>query len=615
MQVLYNSRESVYKTPFGCIRQDELCRVMIRVSKQETADSAVLRIEDDMGHQVREVPLKKIGEEAKYHLFSGEFSFSECGLYYYYFHIDVGNQSVDVFRTDQNEPQIGIGGKWQLTCYQKDYQTPPAFHGKVMYQIFPDRFRKSGDCDLSQKITPFSVHEHFEDVPVYWADDRGIVQNNDFFGGNLKGIIDALPYLVSLHVSVIYLNPIFKAYSNHRYDTCDYKQIDPMLGTEEDFSELCVQAHRLGIKILLDGVFSHTGDRSVYFDRYGEYENGAYLHSDSPYRSWFQFDSSDPNGYHSWWGIRTLPCTEEMDPGFLDYVIDGEDSVAAHWIRLGADGFRLDVADELPDEFIERLHRRVKQLNPDAILLGEVWEDASNKISYSVRRKYFVNTELDSVMNYPFKDAIIAFVKGEITVKDFSDRVMTIVEHYPKPVLDCVMNSLSTHDTIRILSVLGTSDFPKEKHQRAGFALNETQRRLAVCRLKAAVFLQFMLPGCPCIYYGDEAGMEGLEDPFNRRFFPWGKEDRTIQNFYRRMAEIKVSYPQLQTGSMTVLADSDGVFMFSRVLGGKQMIGIVCLREEYDCFTSYSPVVLEGGRQEGHRLVLNQYGFVLFEAI
>lgn len=208
--------------------------------------------------------------------------------------------------------------------------------------------------------------------------------NNDFFGGNFQGITEKLPHIASLGATVLYLNPISKAFSSHRYDTGDYKTPDPMLGTEEDFATLCQEARKLGIHVILDGVFSHTGSNSLYFDRYRAFGgHGAYADPQSPYRSWYQFYHY-PDSYHCWWNFDTLPCVNKMDPTYLDYVIDGPDSVVAHWLRLGADGFRLDVVDELPDAFVLRLKRRIREIKPDALLIGEVWEDASNKIAYDL---------------------------------------------------------------------------------------------------------------------------------------------------------------------------------------------------------------------------------------
>ena len=383
--------------------------------------------------------------------------------------------------------------------------------------VFPDRAARP--CRKADTVPhPCRPSRTLDDRP----DADGIVRNCDFYGGNFAGIAAKLPYLHALGVSLLYLNPIFKAYSNHRYDTCDYRQPDPMLGTAADFTALCEAAHRLGIRVILDGVFSHTGCRSIYFDRGGEFGGGACTGPGSPYYSWYTFQHF-PDRYTSWWGIDTLPCVNELDPGYLDYIIDGPDSVVAHWLRLGADGYRLDVADELPDAFILRLKDRIRQVKPDALLIGEVWEDASNKIAYGQRRRYFIDGALDSVMNYPWRKAILDYCQGWDDGTTLRQSVLRIAENYPAGVLNCVMNILGTHDTPRILSLLGGS-CDGTKDEQAQRQLSPRQRAQALERLQMAAFLQFMLPGMACIYYGDEAGMEGCGDPFNRRYFPWGAE-------------------------------------------------------------------------------------------
>ena len=418
-----------------------------------------------------------------------------------------------------------------------------------MYQIFPDRFYQSGCCNCAEKLQPYWVHEDKSDVPVYLPDEHGEVLNNDFYGGNLNGICEKLPYLQELGVEILYLNPIFMAFSTHRYDTYDYKRIDPMLGTEADFSALCSRAHALGMKVVLDGVFSHVGSRSPYFQ-------SAISDPASPYRSWFRF-LHYPDIYESWWGITTLPCVDKMNESYIRYIIEDEDSVLAHWLRLGADGFRLDVVDELPDAFVERLRRRLRELNPEAILIGEVWEDASNKIAYNVRRRYFTGRQLDSVMNYPWQKAILRYVRGEDGGEALGERIMTIAENYPPDVLSAVMNILSTHDTPRALTAL-VDPTDAGRAELARRHMDAPTRSRALHLLRMAAFLQFMLPGAPCIYYGDEAGMDGYRDPFNRKFYPWGAEDEPLQAFYTTLARLKKESPALRRGDVTVLEAGGG---------------------------------------------------------
>lgn len=561
MRILYNSKLPQFKTPFGCLREDEMCTVSLLIPKNCRALEVFLCVENENGFFLQ-VPFEKKTEEGDYERFSGSFSLFRRGLYFYYFIIGQEENRFRLFRYGYDQTNMEEGEKWQLTCFGKQYDTPEEYKGGIMYQIFPDRFAKLGDCDLTEKLTPFTVHTSPQETPVFLPDAQGVVQNNDFYGGNFSGMTEKLDYLAGLGVTVLYLNPIFQAYSNHRYDTADYKRIDPMLGTEEDFVRFCREAHRRNLKVILDGVFSHTGSDSVYFDVHDRFGNGAFHHADSPYRDWFQF-TSYPEQYESWWGIQTLPCVHELNESYLDFMIYGEDSVIAHWMRCGADGFRLDVADELPDEFIRALHRRVKELNPNGLVIGEVWEDASNKCSYGVRRTYFTEHELDSVMNYPFRDGILAYLTRRLDGLTLGQQIMTICEHYPKPVLDCLMNSLSTHDTPRILTLLG-DECSGTKEEKANRTLSAEQKQKALEKERLAAALQFFLPGMPCIYYGDEAGMEGFEDPLNRRFYPWGNEDRELIDFYRRLAFLKKTYPDLRNGDMSLRFGNEEIIHFSR---------------------------------------------------
>ena len=611
MRILYDSKSLDYKTPFGCLKQGEVCSIRIDIPEHCRTRTIFLCIENDDKTYATRIPLSLCNRRDGYERYEGTFSLEKCDLYFYHFEIETEESSFTLWKEGRKDTNINTGESWQLTCYQKDFEISPDFQGKVMYQIFPDRFYQSGDCDLTEKLTPFWVHQDKAESPCFLPDEKGIIQNNDFFGGNLRGIMEKLPYLKKLRVEILYLNPIFMAYSNHRYDTADYKRIDPMLGTQEDFSLLCQKAHSLGIKVILDGVFSHTGCNSVYFDKYDKFQHGACHHPDSPYRSWYQFDEREPEGYRSWWGINTLPCTEELDPAFLEFIVTGEDSVVRHWMRLGADGFRLDVADELPDEFIRLLHQTVREEKENSLVIGEVWEDASNKISYGVRRSYFRERELDSVMNYPFKNSIIDFINGRQPASELAQTVMTIAENYPKPVLDCLMNSLSTHDTMRILTVLGEGDFSLPKEQKAVYRLPREQRDSAKEKLKCAAFLQYILPGSPCIYYGDEAGMEGFEDPFNRGYFPWEAVDENLYSYFQKLGTLKAGTQALRIGSVRVEELTEKVICIERRFENELLIALCNTGEAYDCFTTLQPLFLQNAEVFGGRVRVNPFGAVL----
>ena len=531
MRILFDSKNEIFKAPFGCLTPGQSCRLSVHIPDTAGAVGAQCVFCYEDGKEAFRTELVCKEKQGLYSVYTGEFSFADRGLYFYYFYIQKAQGGFRLFKQG-NGTNMEAGDLWQVSCIPADLQTPDWAKGATIYQIFPDRFHKAGECDLTGKLEPYTIHENWDEEVEWKPTPEGEVLNNDFYGGNFRGIIEKMDYIASLGVDILYLNPISKSFSSHRYDTGDYKTPDPMLGTEEDFSALCNAAHARGIKVILDGVYSHTGSNSLYFNKNGAFEGvGAYQSKESPYYSWFTFREY-PDKYECWWDFDTLPTVKKMDPAFIEYIVTGEDSVLAHWLKLGADGFRLDVVDELPNEFVEILYRHLKKLRSDALLMGEVWEDASNKIAYDIRRRYFVDGNMDSIMNYPYQKAIIKFLRDGGDGAALADTVMTIVENYPAQVLACNMNMLGTHDTPRILTEL-VDGFDGSREELAKRKLTPQQRELAVKRLKLATLLQFTLPGSPSIYYADEAGMEGAKDPFNRRTYPWGKEDPDVLDHFR----------------------------------------------------------------------------------
>lgn len=610
MRILYDSKNLKYKSPFGCLCQEEVCHINIDIPTSCETYGVSLEMCNEHSGETLSIDMEPKKTDGIYDTFGCSFMLEKPGLYFYSFFVKTKGSDFALYKEGFSDTNIGDGEKWQLSCYAKDFTVPQSFQGKVMYQIFPDRFHKSGTCDTSQKLLPYWVHEDKNDIPVFEPDENGKVTNCDFYGGNLKGIEEKLRYIKELGVSVIYLNPIFKAYSNHRYDTCDYKKIDPMLGTEEDFINLCSSAHKLGIKIILDGVFSHTGSNSIYFDKEHIFGNGAVSSENSPYKSWYNF-SEFPHSYDAWWGIETLPAVNEMDKSYLDYIINDEDSVIAHWLKLGADGYRLDVADELPDEFIYLLRKKVKEVKPDSYVVGEVWEDASNKISYSKRRKYFVGSELDSVMNYVFKNAIIDLVCENITAEDFSNTIMTVAENYPPMCFNSLMNSLSTHDTARILTCLSGCSFPETKSEQAKVHLNSKQKSTAVTRLFLAGFLQYILPGMPCIYYGDEIGMEGFGDPFCRAYFKWDDMNKDILHIFKELGKIKNSVPALQYGDISIQTEGN-VLKICRKCKDSAFEAVINMGDEPVAENKKTVLISHLTGTVGEKLYINKGGFAAF---
>lgn len=578
MRILYDSKQSQFKSPFGVLTPGQVCTLHIHIpaAVQTTRVECVFTHED--GSPAFQTGLEFQFKKGAYERFGGKFQIAEPGLFFYYFQITTKAGGFRLYK-DGDGTNMEAGDCWQLSCIPADFHVPQWAMGATVYQIFPDRFRKAGRCDLTGKLPPYTVHANWDEEVGWQPDAHGHILNNDFFGGNFQGIQEKLDYLSSLGVTLVYLNPIGKSFSNHRYDTGDYKTPDPMLGTMADFSALCAAAHARGIRIILDGVYSHTGADSLYFDKYRHFGgNGASCSPASPYYHWYRFHHW-PDSYDAWWGFDTLPTVNKADPDFIEYIITGEDSVLAHWIRAGADGFRLDVADELPPEFLRLLKTRLRELKPDALLMGEVWEDASNKIAYGHRCRYFVDGVLDSVMNYPFRTAIINFLRERDDGSALRNTVLTLAENYPPEVLLCNLNLLGSHDTPRILTAL-VDDYDGSREEKARRRLPPQQRLLALERLLPASVLQYTLPGCAGIYYGDEAGMEGYQDPFNRRTYPWGQENQALITHFRILGKLRREHPALRLGNIRFIQAGDRKLGFTRSYQGRRVR--VCLNCSYD---------------------------------
>ena len=567
MRILFDSKQSQFKSPFGTLVPGQMCTLHVHIPATVCTQRVEIVLCYENGSPARYLDMHRTEQRGAYEIWQGEFSLFAPGLYFYYFQIHDPHGMFRLFKQG-DDTNMEAGDLWQVSCISADFTTPDWAKGAIIYQIFPDRFCRSGKVDLTGKLEPYSIHASWNE-DVDWApDENGIIQNNDFFGGNFRGITEKMDYIASLGVTILYLNPISKSFSNHRYDTGDYKTPDPMLGTEADFAARGRAAHERGIKVILDGVYSHTGSNSLYFDRNRTFGgNGAFCTRQSPYYNWYTFYEW-PTNYHSWWNFDTLPTVNKMHPDFIKYIITDEDSVVAHWMKLGADGYRLDVADELPDEFIRMIHDRIRSINPDALLLGEVWEDASNKMAYDKRRRYFVGGELDSVMNYPFRTAILNFMRDRDDGRALKQTVMAIVENYPSQVLSCCMNLLGTHDTPRILTAL-VEDFDGSREEKAHRNLSRNQLEVARDRLMMASFLQYTLPGSPSLYYGDEACMEGYKDPFNRRTYPWGREDPEILSHFRCLGKLRAHHQPLRLGDIHFFTAGDKHLGFSRSYGGK----------------------------------------------
>lgn len=491
----------------------------------------------------------------------------ESGLFYYSVVFDTAFARHRISRrSDSYRPFIKYADEqysaFQLTVYEEVRKAPSKFAGGIMYHVFVDRFCKAGDYPVREDAILNPDWE--KGIPQFAKVRGGFVSNNMFFGGSLTGVEQKLDYIASLGVSIIYLSPIFEAYSNHKYDTGRYDKVDGMFGGDEALLSLIEKARQKNISVILDMVFNHTGSDSMYFNKEGRYETlGAYQSPESPYYGWYDFEKY-PDEYRCWWGIKILPAVNTSNASYNEYM-NGSGGIAEKYMKAGVAGYRLDVADELSPLFLENLVDAAKRTNEDALIIGEVWEDASCKEAYGVRRRYFRGRQLDSVMNYPLRRGIIEFVKNK-DKKALFEASVDLYENYPKFVSDNLMNFLGTHDTERVLTVFGTDgEEGMTVDEMSVYRMTESQRESATEMLMSAYVILAFMPGIPCIYYGDEAGMEGFRDPFNRMPYVWGREDGALVEHYKNIGRIRRSHKVFSNGYFEVLEDTpDGVFVFRR---------------------------------------------------
>ena len=563
MNQLFDSRDPFHRRPVGAVEEETRIHFKIRLPRDLRCSASYLLVQDDKSKTDMVSSMFWCGMDGDGHEFwECDFAPPESGLYWYRFELETCRGRMPLLKGEGGKGALSSGTFWQLTVYEKGFQTPGWLCGGIFYQIFPDRFYRP-EGPVNNPFPDRTIREDWGGQPYWRPNERGEVTNSDYFGGTLRGIEEKLPYLKSLHVTCLYLNPIFEAHSNHRYNTADYTKIDPVLGTEEDFQSLCAAAGRLGIRVMLDGVFSHTGSDSVYFNRQGRYpQPGAYQSQQSPYFSWYHFISW-PEKYHSWWGFETLPEVEETDNNYNKY-INGRQGVVRKWLKKGASGWRLDVADELPDSFLDQLTEAAKEEKPDAVVLGEVWEDATTKESYGSRRRYLLGRQLDSVMNYPFRNAVLGFFTGADAAQ-IAEGILSVLENYPPQVVRMLMNHIGTHDTERAVTVLaGEPSQGRGREWQSAQTLSSGQRERGVRLMMAASAMQYTLPGVPCVYYGDEAGMEGYKDPFNRGCYPWGRENQELLAWYRRLGEIREEHPVFKEGSFRLLKAKGSLLAYVR---------------------------------------------------
>ncbi len=530
-RIIYDSRKSEYKSLFGALPTNRKCTFNIDILRAEAPESATMCVRRDGCHDFDSYRMDQTEIIGDYIRFSCTPEFEDAGLYFYRFEFEC-SEGIRFCGVRDGKAYIEDWlDEWQLTVYDENFKTPLWAQNKVMYQIFPDRFNRSNNYMYNPAKNERKIVEDWYATPEMYG--------NDFFMGNIEGIIERLSYIKEMGVDIIYLNPIFESPENHRYSTGNYLNIDPYLGTNEDFGRLCKKCDEMGIKIIIDGVFSHTGADSIYFNKFSHYDSlGAWQSKESPFYNWYNFTA---HGYECWWGFENLPNVRETNPEYMEF-ITGKDGVLPYWQKMGASGWRLDVADELPDEFLDALRERVKETDEDALVIGEVWEDATNKFAYGQRRRYLLGRQLDSVMNYPWRSAIINYIKTA-DATGFKESVLSIEENYPRPAIDCLMNIISTHDTERIINAIGV-DRKITRDEAKGYVLSPDEWEKGIAGSAAAMFLMFSLPGIACIYYGDEVGAEGFSDPYCRKGYPYGRENYHILNMVKELSSIRRKYPE-----------------------------------------------------------------------
>ena len=555
------------KSPFGAVRERTEVSFTFGVRQDVGETSVRLVMRKDAKSTV--VAMDFAEQKDGYRYYVARFTPPRWGLFYYRFEVQTYSGILFVGRDKMGNAVSGdFLPEWQLTVYSQDTSEERGRGDEIAYHIFVDRFAKA---DIPYDARLDALPERFNKA---WDEDVDITGRNgehysanDFYGGNLKGIVSRLDYLQSLGVTLLFLSPIFLSVSNHRYDTADYMQIDPMVGTEEDFAELVREAKARGMRVMLDGVFNHTGSDSIYFNRDNHFPVvGAYQGEASPYYDWFTIYKNGK--YDCWWGIENVPTINKNSRAARAYLF-GDEGPVAHWSRYDVD-WRLDVVDELPDFYLDELCRCIRQANPQSHIIGEVWEDASTKCSYGVQRHYFTDNQLDGVMNYVFLNAIKAYAtKGN--ADDFAAAVMDVCENYPRHALDHSLTLLDSHDTVRILNELAqinTTGWTKQMQK--DYRLSPQQRRLGMDRLMVAAVLQYTLPGTPSVYYGDEVGLTGFADPINRRPYPWDNPNEELRAFYTKLGEVRHQIAESLRGSVR-FANREGVLVMLRGEGANEV--------------------------------------------
>lgn len=556
------------KSPCGAVEKNSIVTYKLKVSKFVSPSTAFFVMHRD-GEAVSYRQMTKMYTDDKYVHYSYSVKYEQEGFYWYHFEVRIGGRLIRLIRSENLDvAESPADSDYLQLIIRKQSSTDKSFRKGIIYHIFVDRFNRVGEVHPRKGL---NLINDWNQPVDYEYDEQGERINANCYGGNFEGIIEKLPYLKSLNVGTIYLSPVFEANSSHKYDVADYSKVDSMFGGSEMLTELIKKAKHHGIKIIIDGVFNHTGSDSVYFNKNGRYKTiGAYQSPNSKYYSWYDF-TNYPDEYSSWWGFKTLPQTRE-DSGFFDYIA-GKNGIVEKYMAMGLGGLRLDVADELTNNFLHAICESARGIAPKCLIVGEVWEDASSKISYDERKEYFLGGNLDSVTNYPMKNAILNFVKyGDH--REFVNVVNLILDQYPKSVQDNLMNILDTHDTVRALTYLGADDNNPDYHAGGNFVLSEEEMDRGIKLLKLASIMQYTVMGIPTVFYGDEAGIQGMKDPFCRRPYPWGNENIHLIEWYQTLGNLR-NNKVLEDGDMKIKYAENGVIVYERTKGENKVIVVV----------------------------------------
>jgi glycosidase len=598
----HDSRDDLYRTPFGAVPAGTKVTLRLRAAAGDLSEATV-RVWDGLEELQAMIPMEVVATDPT----EGEHGFDfwqatintpgKPTVLYYRFIARDGSATRyvedDLAADGAAVPENNDGGSgvayaaspdmsWQVDVYEPDFTTPSWTRGAVVYQIFPDRFLNGDPTNdpsptAKQGTTDAAVYRYGDVygnpvLPKAWTDRpegycrayQGVPCDEaplgrDFFGGDLAGITAKLDDLADLGVTVLYLNPIFAAPSNHRYDTSSYEFVDPDLGTMDDFEKLAAEAEKRGMRLLLDGAFNHVSSDSPWFDRSRRFADlGACEAANAPTRSWFTFRPPAANEpapcapstagggdtyYVGWFGFDTIPEVIEQ-PAVYDMFV-GPDGIAPRWVKAGTAGWRLDVMDNLSHGFMRKIRAAVKAADPDALVLGEQWGDTSN---------WLLGDEADSTMNYRFRRAVIGLVNGEtpdldgaisgLTPSQFASRMEGVREDYPAPAFDALLNLVDSHDTTRILWTLTPGrDDPAVKESAAALAEGKSKLRLVAA-------IQLTWPGMASIYYGTEAGLTGHDDPDDRRPYPWDDRDEGLRQWYRALGRLRADHVSLREGDL-----------------------------------------------------------------